>query len=262
MANLRKPMFQIRRLPELKVQGKSKRKIATVPRLSRNTVQSYLDSFEGHFPDLSEVLLWSDEALDRFIRLPAKTETVPDPAHAGLYRLFEGYPKELARTGVSRYTLWMEYRKVNPEGLKYSQFCTLFRTWQGARKTVMHLEHKAGEKLFVDFAGKKLYLTNAITGEVTAVEFFVAILPCSQLCFALAAGSRQKADFIPALQKTLEYIGGVPQAIVPDNLKTAVTKADRYEPQINETMEDFASHYKTCFLPARAGKPKDKAKWT
>jgi transposase len=259
MANLRKPMFQIRRLLELKVQGKSKRKIAKVLGLSRNTVQNYLNSFENHFVNLSELLTWSDEALDRFIRLPKAPVTAPDVAHAELYKLFEGYPKELAKTGVSRYTLWMEYRKQHPQGLKYSHFCTRFRTWQGAQKTVMHLEHKAGEKLFVDFAGKKLYLTSPLTGEVTPVEFFVATLPCSQLCFALALRSQQKADFVEALRQTFEYLGGVPQSIVPDNLKAAVTKADRYEPEVNQPMEEFASHYKTCFLPARAGKPKDKA---
>jgi transposase len=176
----------------------------------------------------------------------------------GYTSFLRAIPKELAKTGVSRYTLWMEYRKANPQGLKVLSFLYPFRIWQGAQKTVMHLEHKAGEKLFVDFAGKKLYLTSPVTGEVTPVEFFVAILPCSQLCFALAVRSQQKADFIEALRQTFEYIGGVPQAIVPDNLKTAVTKADRYEPEINETMEEFASHYKTCFLPARAGNPKTK----
>ncbi len=252
-------MFQIRRLIELKIQGKSKRKIARLPGISRNTVQSYLSSFEPHFPNLSDLLGWSDEAIDRFMRLPGTPEAAPDKAHAQLYKSFESYEKQLSSPGVSRYTLWMEYRKVNPEGLKYSQFCTRFRNWQAAQKTVMHLEHKAGEKLFVDFAGEKLCLTNATTGEVTPVEFFVAILPCSQLCFAMAVSSQRKADFISALQKAFEYMGGVPRSIVPDNLKAAVTKADRYEPQVNETMEEFASHYGTCFLPARAGKPKDKA---
>ncbi len=134
MANLRKPMFQIRRLLELKVQGKSKRKIAKVLGISRNTVQNYLNSFENHFVDLSELPTWSDEALDRFIRLPKAPVTAPDVANAGLYKLFEGYPKELAKTGVSRYTLWMEYRKANPQGLKYSHFCTRFRLWQGPKR--------------------------------------------------------------------------------------------------------------------------------
>jgi transposase len=165
----------------------------------------------------------------------------------------------LSRTGVSRYTLWMEYRKAVPQGLQYSHFCTRFRKWQVTQHTVMHLEHKAGEKLFVDFAGDKLYLTNPETGEVNSVEIFVAVLPCSQLTFALAVASQQKADFILALQKTFDYIGGIPQAIVPDNLKSAVTKAHRYEPEINEMLADFASHYGTCILPARSRKPRDKA---
>lgn len=90
----------------------------------------------------------------------------------------------------------MEYRQAYPEGIKYSQFCTRFRTWRASQQTVMHLEHKAGERLFVDFAGKKLYLTNGGTGELTPVDFFIAILPCSQLSFAVAVPTQRKAGFI------------------------------------------------------------------
>jgi transposase len=221
--------------------------IAKVLGISRNTVQSYLSSLESHFPDLSELQTWDDQALDRFIHLPAIPSAPSDKAHAQLYKSFEGYEKELAKPGVSRYTLWMEYRQVYPAGIKYSQFCTRFRTWRACQQTVMHLEHKAAEKLFVDFAGKKLYLTNTDTGELTPVEFFVAILPCSQLSFAIAVSTQQKADFIWALQQTLQYLGGVPHTIVPDNLRTAVTKADRYEAQVNETMEDWTCRSNRAF---------------
>ena len=113
------------------------------------------------------------------------------------------------------------------------------------------LEHKAADQLFIDFAGDKLYLTDPRTGQVQAVEVFVAILPCSQLTYAQAVATQQREDFIHALQATLVYIGGVPKAIVRDNLKAAVTKADRYEPTINETLQGFASHYQTVIYPAR-----------
>ena len=122
----------------------------------------------------------------------------------------------------------------------------------------MHFDHKAGDKLFVDFAGKRLSLVDEVTGEVKPVEFFVAVLGCSQLTYAQAVLSQRKEDFITALQNALYYLGGVPQAIVPDNLKAAVTQADRYEPRINETLSDFALHYQTTILPARSGKPRDK----
>jgi transposase len=257
MANQRKPMFQIKRILQLRSEGKGKRLIARLLGISRNTLQNYLIIFEKQFPDLSPLLTWSDEALNQFIQFPVAA--LPNKPHAQLYERFATYEKELSRTGVSRHTLWMEYRKDFPQGLRYSHFCTRFRSWQATQHTVMHLEHKAGEKLFVDFAGDKLYLTDLGTGEITPVEVFVAILPCSQLTFALAVASQQKPDFILALQKTFDYLGGVPQAIVPDNLKAAVTKAHRYEAEINETLADFATHYGTCILPARSRKPRDKA---
>jgi transposase len=211
MANQRKPMFQIKCILQLRVEGKGKRMIARLLGISRTTLQSYLTLFENHFTDLSPLLEWSDEALHRFIQLPAAS----DAPHAALYARFTTYEKELSRTGVSRHTLWMEYRQDFPQGLRYSRF----RKWQAWQHVVMHLEHKAGDKLFVDFAGDKLHLVDQVTGERITVELFVATLPCSQLTFALAVASQKKADFILGLQKALDYIGGVPQAIVPDNLK-------------------------------------------
>lgn len=121
----------------------------------------------------------------------------------------------------------------------------------------MHLEHKAGEKLFVDFAGKKLsLLSQRIRQEV---EVFVAVLPCSGLCYVEAVLSQQLPDFLFVLGNSLTFFGGVPQAIVPDNLKSAVTKVDRYEPMINESLQAFASHYGTVIVPARSRRPTDKA---
>src|SRR5690606_15968305 len=124
---------------------------------------------------------------------------------------------------------------------------------------VMHLEHKFGDKLYVDFAGEKLSFTDKETGEVIPVEIFVSILGASQLTYVEAVSSQQKEDFISACENTLHYIGGVPGAIVPDNLKAAVTKSNRYEPKLNETFADFADHYGTTILPARAYRPRDKA---
>ena len=123
----------------------------------------------------------------------------------------------------------------------------------------MHMDHKAGDKLYVDFAGEKMHITDKETGEIIAVEVFVAILGASQLTYVEAVLSQQKEDFIAACENTLHFIGGVPEAIVPDNLKAAVTKSSRYEPTLNETFEDFADHYGTTILPARAYRPRDKA---
>ena len=258
MANQRIQMYQVKRIIELTVAKKSKRMIAQVLDISRNTLESYLQKLSSFHADLSTYLLWTEEQLQDLLNTPA-TLVSKSEADQALYGLFPSYEKELTRVGVSRMTLWMEYRLLYPSGPKYRQFCSLFGQWQGTRKVSMHLEHKAGDKLFVDFAGDKLHLIDPQTGEQISVEFFVAILPCSQLTYAQCVLSQRKEDFILALNNTLIYLGGVPQAIVPDNLKSAVTKADRYEPHINETLADFASHYGTCIFPARSRKPKDKA---
>lgn len=123
----------------------------------------------------------------------------------------------------------------------------------------MRMEHKAGDKLYVDFAGDKLQIIDKQTGEIQNVEVFVAILGASQLTYAEAVMTQQKEDFIGACENALHYYGGVPAAIVPDNLKSAVTKSSKYEPVLNETFADFASHYNTAILPARAYRPRDKA---
>jgi transposase len=255
MANSRIKMFQLKRLIELRIKGLSKREIARTLTISRNTVQHYLAQVEALFPDLAVLLTWDDAQLNRLVNEPIANQI----KHPVLQALFPTYEHELARPGVTRHQLWMEYRQRNPDGVRYSQFNQLFRHWQGQQKVVMHLEHKAADQLFIDFAGDKLYLTDPRTGQVQAVEVFVAILPCSQLTYAQAVATQQQEDFIHALQATLVYIGGVPKAIVPDNLKAAVTKADRYEPTINETLQDFASHYQTVIYPTRSRKPRDKA---
>ena len=123
----------------------------------------------------------------------------------------------------------------------------------------MHMEHKAGDKLYVDFAGDKLSIIDRQTGEIKPVEVFVAILGASQLTYVEAVMTQQKEDFIFACENTLHYCNGVPAAIVPDNLKSAVTKSSKYEPTLNETFADFADHYGTTILPARAYRPRDKA---
>jgi transposase len=116
----------------------------------------------------------------------------------------------------------------------------------------MHLEHKAGDKLFIDFTGEKLSITDKDTGELLEVEVFVAILGCSQLTYVEAVYSQKKEDLIMACENALYYFGGTPIAIVPDNLKSAVIKSSKYEPTINEAFADFAEHYSMAVLPARA----------
>ena len=256
MANRQKLMYQIRRILQLDIQGVSRSEISRNQGIARNTVRHYLDFFKGHFSDLSLALEWGDEALHRLVS--CKPTDTPNK-HQALFERFKSYEKELSRTGVSRQLLWLEYRKDSPNGLQRSQFCQLFRQWQKNQQVVMHLEHKAGEKLFIDFAGDKLYLTDIETGEKTTLVVFIATLACSQLTYVEAISSQRKAYFLAALSNSLTYFGGVPQAIIPDNMKVAVKRTDRYEPELNESLEHFASHYQTCIYPTRSGKPRDKA---
>ncbi|MWD30549.1 IS21 family transposase, partial [Aquicoccus sp. SCR17] len=124
---------------------------------------------------------------------------------------------------------------------------------------VMHMEHKAGDKLFIDFTGKKLHIVDRETGELKELEVFVCILGSSQYTYVEACASQKLEDFIRCTENALWFYGGVPKALVPDNLKSAVTKSSRYEPKVNEVFADFAEHYETAVLPTRTYRPRDKA---
>ena len=141
----------------------------------------------------------------------------------------------------------------------YSRFCDHFKQYRISQGGSLRFEYQPGDKLFIDFTGKKLAVIDPLTGEVTEVDVYVAILGYSQLTYVQAVPSQRKEDFIAATENALHYFGGVPQVLIPDNLKSAVTKADKYEAQINSTFLDFANHYGTTVMPARSYKPQDKA---
>lgn len=238
-------------------QGRSKLSIAEQTGVSRNTAKKYMATYDASGLTFEQINSLNDKELDDFFG------TVKEPPSQDrlltLQRCFPHIDKELKRTGVNRRMLWEAYKKEFPDGFAYTQFCFHLTKWKARVNPVMHQDHKAGDKLYVDFAGVKLNLTDKETGEATDVEVFVAILGASQLTYVEAVMSQQKEDFIAACENTLHYIGGVPAAIVPDNLKAAVTKSHRYEPTLNEAFADFADHYGTTILPARAYRPRDKA---
>jgi transposase len=155
--------------------------------------------------------------------------------------------------------MWKEYILKHPDGVRRSQFNEHYNRWCKKVNPVMHISHKAGDKLYVDYAGKTLQVVDKESGEVSQVQFFVAILGSSQYTYAEATSSQVKEDFISSVENALHFFGGVPAAIVPDNLKSAVIKSNRYEPTLNETFYDFAEHYGTTILPARSYKPRDKS---
>ena len=250
-------MIKIRQILRLQSQGCSKLQIAAQTGIARNTLKKYIKEFTSSGLSFEEINELSDKELeDLFV----KPEDRPlNERLQTLFSLFPAIEKELKRKGVTRELLWKEYKTHHPDGVGLSQFKHYFSQWKAQVNPTMHMEHKAGDKLYVDFAGDKLEITCEQTGEVKPVEVFVAILGASQLTYVEAVMTQQKEDFIFACENALHYCSGVPRAIVPDNLKSAVSKSSKYEPTLNETFADFAEHYGTAILPARAYRPRDKA---
>lgn len=167
---------------------------------------------------------------------------------------------ELKKPRVTLQLLWYEYKQVNPDGYQYSQFCHLYRQWVKKLDVTLRQEHRAGEKLFLDYAGQTVPIIDPETGEIHQAQIFIAALGASNYTFSEATMSQDLASWIRSHVHAFEFFGGVPQILVPDNLKSAVTNPCRYEPEINPTYQDLAEHYGTTVIPARPGKPRDKAK--
>ena len=189
----------------------------------------------------------------------------PTQAATGQRRFTEpDFPEvcqELKRKGVTKLLLWQEYRQRHPDdGYSYAQFCHRYRAWLGCQQRSMRQIHLAGEKLFVDYCGPTMTIVNPDTGEFREAQIFVAVLGASNYTFARASWSQKQADWLNAHVKAFEFFGGVPELVVPDNLKSAVRKTHRYEPDINPSYQQLAAHYQCVIVPARPYKPKDKAK--
>jgi transposase len=257
MANKLADMSKVRKVITLHHQGNSKVFISKYLSLSRNTVKKYIALYQLLNLGIEDINQKSDTELEELFS-SNKTQN-PSPKLQAVYAFFPYMERELKKTGVTKQFMWEEYYKKHPDGLKSSQFCEHYLRWSKKVNPVMHMNHKAGDKLFVDYAGKMLQLVDKNTGEITEVQFFVAILGASQYTYAEASLSQKKEDFITSIENALHFYKGVPAAIVPDNLKSAVTKSNRYEPTLNETFLDFAEHYGTTILPARVYKPRDKS---
>ena len=257
MANNPISMSKLRHLLRLHAQGCSKLQIAAQTGIARNTLKKYLEAFSQCPFSYAQLIALSDPELDDLFVKPSEK-----PLNEKLETLFSLFPqieKELKRKGMSRLLLWENYKKDHPDGLGRSQFNHYYSQWRAQVNPVMHMEHKVGDKLYIDFAGDKLSIVDRESGEIQPVEIFVAILGASQLTYIEAVFTQSKEDLITCCENALYYYDGVPAAIVPDNLKSAVTKSSKYEAVINETFADFAQHYSTAVLPARAYKPRDKA---
>jgi transposase len=257
MANKTILMSKIRQILRLHAQGRSKKQISTLTGCSRNTVKKYLYKFIEQRLLYTDIDRMSDHDLEE-IFCPDQL-SVSDERFEQLKVMLPELEKQMKRKGITIALLWEQYRAQHPDGYAIAQFYRHYSDFIKRAKPVMHMEHKAGDKLYIDFAGEKLTIVDKDSGELRQVEVFAAILGCSQLTYVEAAYSQKREDLVKVCENALHYFGGVPAAIVPDNLRSAVTKSNRYEPTINETFADFAEHYGTAVLPARAYRPKDKA---
>jgi|GEM_PF-1808338 len=237
--------------------GLSHEKIARACGLSKGVVSKYVS--------LAQVagITWplpedTDEAALEARLFPAKTP----PVRFAAPDYFQVH-QELKRKGVTLQLLWAEHVAAHGDkAYHYSQFCHHYRTWRDRQRRSMRQVHRAGEKLFIDYCGPTVSVSvvNQATGEVRNAQVFVAVLGASSYTFAEATWRQSLPDWIASHQRAFQFFGGVPELVVPDNLKSAVTRACRYESQLNTTYAEMARHYQVAVLPARPYKPKDKAK--
>ena len=250
-------MRKIREVLRLKWDsGLSNRRIARSCAVGRPAVAEYLRRAAEAGLSWPLPADLDDAALERRLfprpaSLPAGLHTVPDWAQAH---------QELKRKGVTLMLLWQEYQVLFPEGYQYSAFCKHYRAWWGTRNVVMRQSHRAGEKLFVDDCGPTLPVIDSSSGEIHTAQIFVAVLGASNYTYAEATWTQALPDWIGAHVRAFAFFGGCPAWLVPDNLKAAVARAHRYEPDLNPTYQEMAAHYGVAVLPARPYKPRDKAK--
>lgn len=257
MANNPINMNKLRQILKLHCQGQSKLFISEVTGMSRNTVKKYLKQFINLKMTYEEVSSLNDHELNKLFN--KEPELVPPEQLLALYKFFPEASKRLKLPGMTQLKLWEEYRCKNPDGYKKSCFNRHFNLWRRRVDPSLPIHHKAGDKIYIDFAGEKLSIIDKETGELKTVEVFVAILGGTQYTYVEAVENQSTEELIFACENALHFFGGAPLAIVPDNLKSAVIKSSKYEPKINENFAGFAGHYGMAVIPTRAYRPKDKA---
>jgi len=257
MAGRRLSMRKIKEILRLKWQnGCSDAQIADSCKIARSTVREYLRRAQEAGltwplePDLD------DRHLENLLFPVREAGSCAEHRMPSMEYLF----RELKRKRVTLQLLWYEYKQVNPEGYQYSQFCHLYRQWVKKLDVTLRQEHRAGEKLFIDYAGQTAPIVDRSTGEIIEAQIFIATLGASNYTFAEATVSQDLPSWINSHVRAFEFFQGVAEILVPDNLKAGVSSPCRYEPDINPTYQDLAQHYGAVVIPARPGKARDKAK--
>ncbi len=234
--------------------------ISTTFEVSRNTVRRYVRLFQECGIPMEQLLSMSSSRIQELFGGGESRERQPSRSQQELEALLPGYAARLKRKGVTVKSLYEEYSHEHPDGFKHASFGIYLQRYRLlSNAAVGHVEHYAGDQMYIDFAGDRLEVIDEVSGECRKVEVFVSILPCSHYTYCEAVWSQRKEDLIRACENALHFYGGVPMAIVPDNLKSAVTRSDRNEPIINDDFAAFAEHYGCAVYPARVRHPKDKA---
>jgi transposase len=250
-------MKSIREIFRLRTQKQfSIRKIARTLKISRPVVSEYLAKFKNSGLAFTAIANMSDDELLLHLKNTKKEESA---RYTNLANQFSYITKELTKTGVTLFQLWTEYKQEYSDGYSYSQFCYHYQVFKESTKTSMHMTYKAGERIFVDFTGQKWTIFDKNGGESREADIFVALLACSQYTYVEAVEDQSKESLVRCTENALWYFEGVPESIMPDCLKSGVTKYHKYEPDINPLYADFAAYYDTVIYPARPGRPQDKA---
>lgn len=245
-------MLKIREILRLKHEaGMSLREIGSACNCGKSTVSELLTRAKK--VGITWPIELTDKQLMSALYPPAKSqESPPEPDMEYIFH-------EMKKKNVTLMLLWEEYKEKHPDGIMYTQFCDRYRKFKKQNNLSMHKEHKAGEEVEVDWAGSTMFYIDSDTGEKRPAYIFVSVLPASNYPFAYAYGDMKIPNWIDAHVRAFEYYGGVPRITISDNTKTAVVTPDIVDPVLNKSYHEMARHYRTTLVPARAGKPKDKA---
>lgn len=256
MANKPTIMLKLKRVIQLKLNGKSKSEISRNIPIHRTILDKYLKLIDSSGKSYLELLALEDEAL--IIILSKDSKCFVDERLADLKEKIPDFIIELKKTGVTQKLLWLEYIEQNPEGYCYAQFCTHFTEFRKHLSATMHFDHLAGEQLEVDFAGSKLSYIDIQTGEVILCTVLVCVLPYSRYTYVEALLDATQENLFLALNRCLHFMGGVPRNIKSDNMRQFITKNSRYEFTFPQMAEQWSLHYNTSLAATRPRKPKDK----
>jgi len=236
--------------------GLSRRRIAESLQVAHSTVGDVITRANGvglSWP-IPDTMTWIDVERLLYPGNTDKPKTRPMPKWEQIHRELK------SQKSVTLQLLWYEYKQANPDGIQYSQFCAYYREWVRKLDVVMRQTHRAGEKMFVDFAGQTVPIKDRASGEIEEAYVYVAVLGASNYTYAEATMTQDLRSWVDLTRNALEFFDGSTEIWIPDNLKTGVTNACRYEPDINPTYSEMAEHYGAVVIPTRPRRPRDKAK--